>query len=266
MNNTAKRSLPADLVVVRGAELAAMHSLIEALNNSADDTGCQDGLTVIDGGPLRLLVTAAAGLKTKPLMDSLRMLQPASEHLDRLMLVVPPEVTIEEACRQVVCASDAVTEGLSDAEDPDQDAFIAEVSARGLCVGANIQDLGIGAWDEPSGELAQGAGGEEPEEGDTVFVVIQEGGATGELYTSSWPTREEAEAFRFNCRDEGSYRTSPVIEVARALAREPFYEVVEQFMRSAVLELSYPEGEAPASEGGDEDESGTQPRGERNGQ
>jgi hypothetical protein len=260
-----QRALPGDLVVVRASELEAIRALLASLETSSDDTGCSDGLSVIDGKPLEDLVAAMKLLKTKPLIDSLRMLEPASERLDRLMLVVPPEVTTEEARRQVLAASALVTEGLGDADDPDQEAFLGEVTAMGLYAGTSVEDLGIGAWDSPSPEAVRAAKGGGPAEplGDTVYLVIQEGGATGELYIHATDSDEEAEAFRFSCRHDGSFRTSPVIKIPRYLSNESFYEAVEELLRAAALDLGFPEGEAPAQDGDAAEHDDSNERGER---
>lgn len=234
-----------DLVVVRASDLQQLRNALAVLESSADDTGCSDGLTVADGKHLEQALVCLRALTTKPLTESLRMVHPASEHLDRLMVVLPPEVSIEHARSWVLRASELVTEGLGDADDPDQDAFIREVEAMGLHVETHIGDLGVGAWDAPTpGAPAQVETGVDV--ADTVYAVVQEGGSSGELYLTAWPTEAEANDFRFSCRDEGSYRTSAPLPLPRALAKQKgFPEAVEQFMRLAALDLAYPEGDAP---------------------
>jgi hypothetical protein len=150
MTHIAKPHATEDLVVVRASDLAALRQLIDSVNNSSDDAGCQDGLTVIDGRPLEKLVAAAGGLRTKPLLESLFLMHPSSEHLESLVLVLPPEVTTEQARERVLAAAEQVTEGLGDAEDPDQDAFVAAVRSAGLSAHNGFDDLGIGVWDAPS--------------------------------------------------------------------------------------------------------------------
>lgn len=79
-----------------------------------------------------------------------------------------------------------------------------------------------------------------------AFVVLQEGGSSGEIYASAHSSLEDAEAFRIDCRDSGSYRTSEIFEVPRALARhgEELYTLLEQAARA---ELDYPEDAEVAS-------------------
>ncbi len=73
------------------------------------------------------------------------------------------------------------------------------------------------------------------------YLLIQEGGSTGELYVHAHDTREAAEADRVSCADEGSYRTSEIVEVPADLANHPkFYDVVEQLVRAAAR-LDYPQ-------------------------
>lgn len=73
-----------------------------------------------------------------------------------------------------------------------------------------------------------------------VYVLVQEGGSSSELYLHAHATLEDAEADRVSCAEHGSYRTSSVVEVPADLAAHPrFYEVVEQLVRAAV-NISYP--------------------------
>ncbi len=80
-----------------------------------------------------------------------------------------------------------------------------------------------------------------PEDADTpVYVLIQEGGSSQELYIHAHSTREEAEEDRRSCCEDGSYRTSDILEVPASLANHPkFYEFAEQLAR-ATLTLDYP--------------------------
>lgn len=73
-----------------------------------------------------------------------------------------------------------------------------------------------------------------------AFAVVQEGGSSSELYISSWPSREEAEAFRVDCATDGAYRTSPVVEIPAAAAAmgELLYEAAGDLLdASHELEL-----------------------------
>lgn len=84
-----------------------------------------------------------------------------------------------------------------------------------------------------------------PESEDVVYVLIQEGGSSCELYIHAHTTRADAEDDRISCRDDGAYRTSEnIIPVPRSLAEHPmFYEIAEQLL-TASKNLSFPEGEA----------------------
>lgn len=74
----------------------------------------------------------------------------------------------------------------------------------------------------------------------TVHVVIQEGGATGELYVNGYDTRADAEAFRTSAAD-AAYLTSEVIPVPMSLANHPrFFEVTQALIR-ATTKLDMPE-------------------------
>lgn len=78
-----------------------------------------------------------------------------------------------------------------------------------------------------------------PDDG-PAFVLIQEGGSSSELYIHAHATYTEAFADRVSCAEDGSYRTSEIIEVPADLASHPkFYEVMEQLVR-ATLTLDYP--------------------------
>lgn len=76
-------------------------------------------------------------------------------------------------------------------------------------------------------------------EDEPVYVLIQEGGSTYELYIHAHPTLDEAEADRVSCEEDGAYRTSDIIEVPRSLADQPgFYELAEQLVGSVVMTRS----------------------------
>lgn len=59
-----------------------------------------------------------------------------------------------------------------------------------------------------------------------VYVLIQEGGSSSELYVHSHDTLEDANADRESSAS-GAYRTSPAFQVSGALAQTPgFYEAL----------------------------------------
>ena len=78
-----------------------------------------------------------------------------------------------------------------------------------------------------------------------------------EMYAHGFDTAEDAEAYRFSCRDEGSYRTSDVIEVPELVAEHPDFWAVAEAIAGAATEVDYPDGDAPESdEDTDEGEEG----------
>jgi len=81
-----------------------------------------------------------------------------------------------------------------------------------------------------------------------VFVLIQEGGSSAELYIHAHGSRGEAEDDRLSCENDGAYRTSEIIEVPATLANVAgFYELAEQLV-CAVAELRSPFTDRKASE------------------
>lgn len=72
-----------------------------------------------------------------------------------------------------------------------------------------------------------------------AFVVIQEGGSSGEIYVHSHESHADAEDDRIDCA-KGAYRTSRIIEIPPALAElgEAFYEVLEQVLEAS-LKMEY---------------------------
>ncbi|MEJ8837602.1 hypothetical protein [Ramlibacter sp. AN1133] len=150
---------PEELVVVRGSDLGELRRLLEQLSNSSSDEGCSDGLTVVDGRPLELLVKRMKQVATRPVMQSLRMVNTTSEHLESFLVIVPPDCSMEEARAAVLAASEEVTAGLGGAGEPDQDKFMSALEARGVPVHTSIEDFGIGDWDDPNVDA-----GEESEE------------------------------------------------------------------------------------------------------
>lgn len=70
---------------------------------------------------------------------------------------------------------------------------------------------------------------------DFVWLVIQEGGTSTELYAITYDSYNDAEDYRRRCEAAGSYRTSAPIEVPRAMARDPnFHGIVERVAREVV--------------------------------
>jgi hypothetical protein len=73
-----------------------------------------------------------------------------------------------------------------------------------------------------------------------VFVLIQEGGTSFELYIHAHTTREDAEDDRKSCETDGAYRTSDILEVPSSLADQTgFYELAEKLV-CAVATLASP--------------------------
>jgi len=77
---------------------------------------------------------------------------------------------------------------------------------------------------------------------DAAYALIQEGGSSAELYIHSHPTRAEAEADRLDCKDNGCYRTSSIIELPPVVAMlgEHFYGVATALIDAANY-LDFPE-------------------------
>jgi hypothetical protein len=81
---------------------------------------------------------------------------------------------------------------------------------------------------------------------DTSYVLLQEGGSSDSIYVHAHETEEDAEADRYSCRDDGSYRTTPVMAVPPVLAAlgEVFYGFLDDFCRLA-NDMGFPEGDNP---------------------
>lgn len=74
-----------------------------------------------------------------------------------------------------------------------------------------------------------------------AFALVQEGGSSDELYLHSHPNEDDAVEDRYSCAEDGSYRTSQVVEIPPALAAlgEVFYETAESLLKaSAELECA----------------------------
>lgn len=84
-----------------------------------------------------------------------------------------------------------------------------------------------------------------PDSEDVVYILIQEGGSSCELYVHVHSTRKDAEADRISCRDDGAYRTSKdIIEVPASLADHPMFSEFAEMLVGATTTLGFPEGEA----------------------
>jgi hypothetical protein len=92
--------------------------------------------------------------------------------------------------------------------------------------------------------------------GETSYVLLQEGGSSQSIYVHAHATEEEAEADRFSCRDDGSYRTSSFIAAPPLLQAlgEVFYGFLDEFCRLG-NELDYPVGANPYADSQVSDEN-----------
>jgi hypothetical protein len=65
----------------------------------------------------------------------------------------------------------------------------------------------------------------------SVFILIQEGGSSSELYIHAHDTIEDADQDRIDCSRDGSYATSEVLEIPASLSNEDFYQAAEALLR-----------------------------------
>lgn len=63
-----------------------------------------------------------------------------------------------------------------------------------------------------------------------IFLVIQEGGSSLELYLHSFDTVEQAENYRTECDTEGGYRTTPPVKASEGI--EKHFPAIEELLRS----------------------------------
>ena len=74
-----------------------------------------------------------------------------------------------------------------------------------------------------------------------VFLVIQEGGSSSELYVHSLESEDAANAYRARCRDDGSYLTSQPIQVSGLLAaQEGFLDLISTIVKDGV-DVDFPD-------------------------
>lgn len=69
-----------------------------------------------------------------------------------------------------------------------------------------------------------------------VFVVVQEGGTSCELYTNTYEKRADANAFRRSA-DAAAYNTTEVLKVSRKLADTPGFEDFCTRLARAVVKM-----------------------------
>lgn len=74
--------------------------------------------------------------------------------------------------------------------------------------------------------------------GGVAFFVVQEGGSSDERYLTGYDSLADAHRKRENAWREGSYRTSPVVQVPLRLADHPAFTVVVQELLFAEARLS----------------------------
>lgn len=84
-----------------------------------------------------------------------------------------------------------------------------------------------------NGEALVPPPGFEPEDV-PVFIVIQEGGSSAELYAHAFNTNTDAENYRRVASDEWGYRTTAPVPVPSSLADHPaFLEMTEALVQAA---------------------------------
>jgi hypothetical protein len=76
-----------------------------------------------------------------------------------------------------------------------------------------------------------------------IYLVVQEGGSSTEIYLHTHDTLKESNADRKDCSKNGAYRTSVPVEVPQALtkvllsdahAEYAFYTVVEKVLKASL--------------------------------
>lgn len=73
-----------------------------------------------------------------------------------------------------------------------------------------------------------------------VFLYVQEGGSSTEIYVHAFDSEEQAIAGRKSCA-EAAYRTSEIIKAPASLVAHPAFMDVMQGLLSASLSVDYPE-------------------------
>lgn len=73
----------------------------------------------------------------------------------------------------------------------------------------------------------------------SVYLVVQEGGSSTELYLHVLPSLRTAESYRRSCA-KGAYRTSSPVEVAAALVGAPGFIPAVEAVLTATLTIEYP--------------------------
>lgn len=77
-------------------------------------------------------------------------------------------------------------------------------------------------------------------ESDFVWLVVQEGGTSDELFAATYDTYDNAEAFRWSCEQDGSYRTTVPVEVPRSMAGNPNFHGIAERLARDVVNIDYP--------------------------
>lgn len=76
-----------------------------------------------------------------------------------------------------------------------------------------------------------------------MWVVIQEGGSSVELYAHSFDTLQDAEAFRYSCA-EGAYQTTDPIAVPDETDMEALADLLGSLPTLTILDREDDEGDA----------------------
>lgn len=72
-----------------------------------------------------------------------------------------------------------------------------------------------------------------------VFLYVQEGGSSTEIYVHAFDSEEQAITGRKSCA-EAAYRTSEIIKAPASLVDHPSFMGVVQALLSASLAVDYP--------------------------
>lgn len=129
-----------------------------------------------------------------------------------------------------------------DGDSGDYSAILTEAGLQGAKFDETSQSFKIEDvdGDELTLTLVSNGNPMTPEDA-IVYVLLQEGGSSSELYIHAHESREDAEDDRVRCEDNGAYRTSEIIEVPASLANHPsFYSIAEQLV-ALTATLGFPE-------------------------
>jgi len=121
------------------------------------------------------------------------------------------------------------TAGMSYSDSSQALAMVVRLAATGTPFAFNKTDRGFEVMVAPKDADVM------KQQPRSSYMLVQQGGSSSEVYLHAHETEADAEVDRIDCAENGSYETSPIVEVPAPLVElgETFYETVQGILQAS---------------------------------